>query len=231
VPREYQHRVLFLGILGALVLRGLMIGVGVGLIAHYHWVLYLFGAFLIFTAARVAFMAERPPDPEHDPIVRLARRFLPLTANYHGHRFLAIENGRRVLTPLALALLLIEVSDVVFAVDSIPAVFAVTADPFLVFTSNIMAILGLRALYFAISGLIHRFRYMKVSLAIILAVVGLKMLGGRWLKPFVGDYLSFYLLGLIALIFAGGIVASLFARRPQADVREPALPVPDEVRL
>jgi tellurite resistance protein TerC len=215
VPGELQHRVLFLGILGALVLRGAMIVVGVELIAHYHWVIYVFGAFLLITAVRLLFLPERPPDPAHDPIVRLVRRFLPLTPRYDGHRFLTRENGRRVLTPLALALILIETSDVVFAVDSVPAVFAITADPFLVFSSNVLAILGLRSLYFAIAGLLRKFRYLKVSLAIILAVVGAKMLAGHWLKPYVGPNLSFYLLGLIALIFMAGIIVSILKPLPE----------------
>ncbi|HSU66555.1 MAG TPA: TerC/Alx family metal homeostasis membrane protein [Tepidisphaeraceae bacterium] len=209
VPPAYQHRLLMWGILGAMFLRGLMIGVGVELIQHYHWVLYVMGGFLLITGGRLLFLPEDPPDPSKDPILRLARKLLPLTPRYDGLKFLTIENGRRVLTPLFLALVLVETGDAIFAVDSVPAVFGVTADPLLVYTSNIMAILGLRALYFALAGLIDRFRYMKVSLAIILLVVGAKMIGRHWIRAAVGDYASFYLLGLIALILGAGILASI----------------------
>jgi tellurite resistance protein TerC len=209
VPPEQQHRVLLWGILGAMAMRGLMIGVGVELIRHYHWVLYLFGAFLLITGLRLLVVRERPPDPAHNIIVRLARRFLPLTPRYEGGRFLTWENGRRVLTPLALALLLVETGDAVFAVDSIPAVFGITADPLLVYTSNIMALLGLRALYFALAGLLDRFHYLKVSLALILLLVGGKMLAAHWIHPLLGEYAVVVLLGLVAVILGGGVVASL----------------------
>ena len=218
VPAEFQHRVLFWGILGALVLRGLMIGIGTELIVHYHWVLYLFGAFLLLTAGRMLLLPERPPDPAHDPVFRIARRILPFTSAYHGPRFLGIENGRRMLTPLALALLLIETSDVVFAVDSVPAVFTVTADPLLVFTSNIFAILGLRSLYFALAGMVEKFHYLKAALAVVLAVVGLKMIGAHWIKQLAGEYGSLYLLIVVAALLIVGVGASLlFPQTPQAE--------------
>lgn len=218
VPPEFQHRVLFWGILGALALRGLMIGIGAELIVHYHWALYLFGGFLLLTAGRMLWLPERPPDPAHDPVFRLARRVFPFTSAYHGPHFLAIENGRKMLTPLLLCLLLIETSDVVFAVDSIPAVFTVTADPFLVFTSNIFAILGLRSLYFALAGMVEQFRYLKVSLALVLAVVGLKMIGSPWINQLAGRYGSLYLLIVVAALLLLGIAASLlFAQRHDAD--------------
>ena len=227
VPAEFQHRVLFWGILGALVLRGLMIGIGTELIAHYHWVLYLFGGFLLLTAGRMLFLPERPPDPSHDPVFRLARRVLPFTSAYHGPHFLGIENGRRMLTPLALCLLLIETSDVVFAVDSIPAVFTVTSDPFLVFTSNIFAILGLRSLYFALAGMVEKFHYLKASLALVLAVVGLKMIGAHWIKQLAGEYGSLYLLVVVAALLIVGIGASLlFPQRDSHIVRKPSGPTP-----
>jgi tellurite resistance protein TerC len=217
VPAEFQHRVLFWGILGALVLRGLMIGVGAELITHYHWVLYVFGAFLLITAGRMLFLPERPPDPARDPVFRLARRVLPFTSAFHGPHFLGIDNGRRMLTPLALALLLIETSDVVFAVDSVPAVFTVTADPFLVFTSNIFAILGLRSLYFALAGMVEKFHYLKVSLALVLAVVGLKMIGAHWIRQLAGEYGSLYLLIVVAALLMVGVAASvLFPNRNRA---------------
>jgi len=226
VPPEFQHRVLFWGIVGALALRGLMIGVGTELIVHYHWVLYLFGGFLIVTAVRMLFLPERPPDPARDPVFRLARRVLPFTSAYHGHHFLSIENGRRMLTPLALCLLLIETSDVVFAVDSIPAVFTVTADPFLVFTSNIFAVLGLRSLYFALAGMVEKFHYLKVSLALVLAVVGLKMIGAHWIKQLGGEYGSLYLLIVVGAFLVVGIGASLLFPRRETETIPRALPGP-----
>ena len=213
VPVEQQHKVLFWGILGALIARGVLIGVGVELIRHYHWVLYLFGAFLAFTGARLLAFPERPPDPSRDPVLRLVRRVLPFTSRYQGGRFLTIENGRRVLTPLALALILVETSDIVFATDSIPAVFSVTDDPLLIYTSNILAVLGLRSLYFALAGLLERFRHMKVSLAMILILAGGKMIAGRWFKQAAGEYASYYLLAVVALVLAAGIVASVVSRR------------------
>ena len=211
VPAALQHRVLMWGILGAMVLRGVMIGTGVELIIHYHWVLYVFGAFLLLTGTRLIFLPEAPPDPSHNPILHFARKLLRLTPRFDGAKFLTVENGRRVLTPLFLALILVETGDAIFAVDSVPAVFGVTADPLLVYTSNIMAILGLRALYFALAGLIDRFRYLKFSLALILIVVGGKMLARHWIHAAVGDYASFYLLGLIALLLGAGIVASILS--------------------
>jgi tellurite resistance protein TerC len=209
VPREQQHRVLLWGILGAMIMRGVMIGLGAELIRHYHWVVYVFGAFLLLTGIRLLALPDHPPDPAHSFVVRLARRLLPLTPRYHGGRFLTIENARRVLTPLALAVLLVETGDAMFAVDSIPAVFGVTADPLLVYTSNIMALLGLRALYFALAGLLSRFHYLKVSLAVILLLVGAKMLAAHWIHPLLGEYAVLVLLGLVAVILGAGVVASL----------------------
>jgi tellurite resistance protein TerC len=222
IPPQYQHRVLLWGILGAMVLRGIMIGLGVGLVQHYRWVLYLFGAFLLITGLRLLLMKDKPPDPSHNPILRFARRWLPLTPNFNGGKFLTIENGRRLLTPLALALLLVESGDAIFAFDSIPAVFGVTADPLLAYTSNIMAILGLRSLYFALAKLIEKFRYMKWSLALILVVVGAKMMARHWIHQAVGDYASLYLLGLVALLLGAGIVGSILfgVAETDAETRE-----------
>jgi tellurite resistance protein TerC len=157
VPSEHQHRVLFWGVLGALVMRGAMIGLGAELIARHHWVLYVFGGFLLITAARLLFAGKREPDPGRQGISRLLRRWLPVTERFHGPKFAVRQSGRWMLTPLALALLMVEVTDAVFAVDSIPAIFAITADPFLVFASNVFAILGLRSLYFALAGMLQRF--------------------------------------------------------------------------
>jgi tellurite resistance protein TerC len=211
VPPHQQHRVLFWGIFGAMLLRGVMIGVGVELILHYHWVLYIFGAFLLFTGTRLLFISEKPPDPAHNLVMRIARRILPFTNEYHDGRFSIVKNGSRMLTPLALALILIETSDVVFATDSIPAVFAVTADPLLVFTSNIFAVLGLRTLYFALAGLLEKFHYLKVSLALILIIVGGKIFAAHWLKLALGEYPTLYLLATIAVLLIAGVVASVLS--------------------
>lgn len=213
VPAQYQHRVLFWGILGALVMRGAMILLGATLISRYHWILYLFGAFLVFTAWRMLASKDDPENIAESPVIRWVRRFFPVTPTYHEQHFSIIQNGRRVLTPLAVALVLVETTDLVFAVDSIPAIFAITTDPFIVFTSNVFAILGLRSLYFALAGAIDKFRYLKVSLAAILGVVGIKMLVADLLKEYIGPNFNFYLLGLVALILAGGVVASIIAAR------------------
>ncbi len=211
VPQQFQHRVLFWGILGALVMRGVMIVAGASLVARYHWVLYLFGAFLVFTAIRL-FMArdtsgnEPPPEPA---VLRLIQRWVPITTAYHGSRFSVRLDGRVFLTPLAVALVFIETTDLVFAVDSIPAIFAITADPFIIFTSNVFAILGLRSLYFALAGAIEKFRYLRASLAVILAIVGMKMLTADLLKHWVGPSANFYLLGVVVAILSVGIIVSM----------------------
>ena len=176
VPLNMQHRVLFWGILGAVVLRGLMILFGVALINRFDWVTYLFGAFLLYSAMRMLMLRQETVEPGDNPLVRLARRWLPMTDRYHGNHFVVKVDGRWVATPLLLALLLVESSDVMFAVDSIPAVFAVTRDPFIIFTSNIFAILGLRSLYFVLAAYMERFRYLKHALVFVLAYVGVKMI-------------------------------------------------------
>jgi tellurite resistance protein TerC len=216
VPPQYQHRVLFWGILGALVMRGAMIGIGASLVARYHWVLYIFGAFLVFTAVRMLFAGPDHEAPEEAAIVRFVRRHFPVTDKYHDQKFVVRENARRMLTPLAVALVLVETTDLVFAVDSIPAIFAITADPFLVFTSNVFAILCLRSLYFGLAGLIEKFRYLKISLAVILGVVGIKMLAATKLKAIIGANLNIWLLLLIALILAAGAAASMLYK-PRAE--------------
>jgi tellurite resistance protein TerC len=217
VPLMYQHRVLFWGILGALVMRGTMIGVGAQLVARYHWILYLFGAFLIFTGIRMLFSNSAAQEEDVESwVTRWLRRHFPVTDRFHEQHFLVELNGRKFLTPLAVALVLVETTDLIFAVDSIPAIFAITADPFLVFTSNVFAILCLRSLYFGLAGLIDKFRYLKVSLALVLALVGVKMLAGKWIKAWLGDDANFWLLGVIFLILIGGGVASaLVDRRTQ----------------
>jgi len=236
VPPIYQHRVLFWGVLGALVMRGVMIVVGAKLIAEFHWILYVFGVFLIITGVKMLVMKTDHTDPNQNIVVRLVRRLWPVTARFHGEYFFVragspasekaelpgaeapidevvarTRPGTFMLTPLGLALVMVETTDLIFAVDSIPAIFAITADPFLVFTSNVFAILGLRSLYFALAGMINKFRYLKISLALILLLVGLKMLTVQWLKELVGKNFNFYLLGVVLAVLAAGVIASIIA--------------------
>ena len=181
VPKICHHRVLFYGILGALAMRGVFIGLGALLLAKFAWIIYIFGALLIVTGIRMVFKQDEEFDGEKNPIVRVVRRFVPLSASYHGKNFFTVENGRRLATPLLLVLVLIEFTDLIFAVDSIPAIFGVTQDPFLVFTSNIFAVLGLRTLYFLLASVVDRFYLLKYGLAAVLTFVGAKMLGQHWL--------------------------------------------------
>jgi len=176
VPAQYQHRVLFWGILGALLMRGVMIAAGAALVQRFQWTLYLFGVFLVITGFKMLFVRDQGVRPEKNLLVRGARKFFPVSPEFHGQKFLARLDGRRVLTPLALVLLVVETTDLVFALDSIPAIFAVTTKPFIVFTSNVFAILGLRSLYFLLAGAIGYFRYLKVGLSVVLVFVGVKML-------------------------------------------------------
>jgi tellurite resistance protein TerC len=238
VPAMYQHRVLFWGIVGALLMRGAMIAVGVELIHRFAWIIYVFGGFLILTGIRMLLADEGQSDPGRNPLVRLARRMMSVTEHYHGERFFVrggsaashepevpgaavlpdhvadtARAGALLATPLFLALIMIEVSDLIFAVDSIPAIFAITADAFLVFTSNVFAILGLRSLYFALSGMIQRFHYIKFALAFVLILVGIKMLTHVWLKALLGAHFNLYLLGAVLTILAAGVVASLLLPR------------------
>lgn len=214
VPAKYQHRVLFWGILGALVMRGAMIGLGAQLVSRYHWILYLFGVFLVYTALKMLWSkSDESADPDEALVMRLVRKVFPVCNDYRESHFMVREGGVLMLTPLAVALVLVETTDLIFAVDSIPAIFAITTDPFIVFTSNVFAILGLRSLYFALAGAIQKFRYLKVSLAAILGLVGVKMLAAEWLKDVVGPNFNFYLLGIVALILATGVVASIIVTR------------------
>jgi tellurite resistance protein TerC len=226
VPAIYQHIV-----------------VGAALIAEFHWILYVFGGFLIITALKMFFLKTENMDPNQNIIIRMTRKLFPVTSHYHGEHFLVragspasqesevpgspvepdeavsrIKPGTLMLTPLALALVMVETTDLIFAVDSIPAIFAITADPFLVFTSNVFAMLGLRSLYFALAGMLTNFKYLKPALAMVLLVVGVKMLTAKWLKEVLGDYFNFYLLGAVLLILAVGIVASLWVRSSEAKV-------------
>jgi tellurite resistance protein TerC len=213
IPDRFQHRVLFWGILGAMAFRGVMIAAGAALVDRYQWLLYVFGGFLLFTAARLLLAGKESDEPGKNRVLKFARKWLPFSAELHGQRFIARINGRWLLTPLALALIAVETTDVIFAVDSIPAIFAITTDPFLVFTSNIFALLGLRSLYFALAGMMATFAYLKVSLAAVLALIGGKMLAGHWLEDMIGPKHNLWLLLAVVGILAVGVIASLVARR------------------
>lgn len=204
VPKNAQHRVLFYGILGALVMRGAFILAGSALISRFHWVLYIFGALLIITGFRMALRSDDSFDGDQNKIVRALRRILPLAGQYNDARFTVIEAGRRLATPLLLVLMLVEVTDLIFAIDSIPAIFGVTTDPFLVYTSNIFAVMGLRSLYFLIAAVVDRFHLLKYGLAVILCFVGFKMLGENWFEIDVALSLA-----IILSVLAISIVASL----------------------
>jgi tellurite resistance protein TerC len=204
VPAAFQHRVLFWGVLGALVMRAVFIFAGAALLARFHWVMYGFGAILVITAYRLLTLPDEGIQPEKNPVYRLLRRFVPATSEYHGGRFTVVQNGKRYATPLLVVLILLEWTDLVFAVDSIPAIFAITSDPFIVFTSNIFAILGLRSLFFLLQGVIGKFHLLKPALAAVLLFVGAKMLLVDFVKlPIV---LS---LGVVAGLIAAGVIASL----------------------
>ena len=211
VPAEYQRRVLIYGVIGAIAMRAAMILAGAWLVQEFHWILYLFGAFLVVTGIKMLTFAEVVPDLNRNPLLGWIKRRLPLTLDYRGEKFWVTENGVRAFTPLFLVLVMIELSDLIFAVDSIPAIFAITTDPFIVFTSNIFAILGLRAMYFMLAGMAERFHLLKYGLAIVLLFVGTKMLIVDYYKIPVG--LS---LGIVGLIIAGFVFASLWATRKRA---------------
>lgn len=225
VPAELQHRVLFWGVLGAIALRAVMIGAGAALVAEFHWILYIFGAFLVLTGIKMLFAGEGHSDPAQNPLVRWVKRHIPVTDRYHGERFLIrLEDGRRMATPLLLALVTVEAADVIFAVDSIPAIFAVTTDPFIVFTSNIFAIMGLRSLYFALAGIVPRFVYLKHGLSLVLVVIGAKMLANAWAGEKVVP--TEWALGVTFLLVGGSIVLSLLRTRPQAKAGDSLSPAP-----
>ena len=198
----YQHKVLFWGIIGALVMRAFFIAAGVALINTFHWVIYIFGAFLIFIAVRIAFEKEKEIHPEKNPVLRLFRRFMPVTENYIEGNFFIKNNKKLYATPLFVVLLVIETTDVIFAVDSIPAILAITTDPFIVYTSNVFAILGLRALYFALAGIMELFHFLNIGLAIILAFVGVKMLLSKFYEIPVSVALGVVILTLVITIIA-----------------------------
>ncbi|CUX13450.1 MULTISPECIES: TerC family protein [Rhizobium/Agrobacterium group] len=225
IPRQYQHRVLLWGILGVIILRGIMIAGGAAIVENFHWVLYLFAAFLVFTGLKMLFSSDHDEaDIGNNRILKFLRSRLPVTEKLHGEKFFVKETDaatgklKTFVTPLFLALIMVEIADLIFAVDSIPAIFAITTDPFIVYTSNIFAILGLRALYFALAALIHRFAYLKYALAAVLVFVGSKifvadMLGIAKIPPAVS-------LGVTVAILATGIVGSLIATRKEAKAIE-----------
>jgi tellurite resistance protein TerC len=205
VSDQYQYKVLFWGILGALIMRGLFIGIGAALISLFHWVIYIFGGFLIITGIRMGMAGDKQIEPEKNPVLRLVRKILPISKSYaDGHFFTRID-GRLFATPLLVVLIVVETTDVVFAVDSIPAIFGITLDPFVVYSSNVFAILGLRAMYFAIAGLMDMFHYLKYGLAAILSFVGVKMLISAWY-----DMPDMLALGIIAALMALSILLSIF---------------------
>ena len=226
IPRQYQHRVLLWGILGVIVLRGVMIAAGASIVENYHWVLYFFAAFLVFSGVKMLLAADHDYDVAANPVLKYLRRHLPVTETLREERFFVREADksgklRTFVTPLFLALVMVELADVIFAVDSIPAIFAITTDPFIVYTSNIFAILGLRALYFALSALIHRFAYLKYALALVLIFIGSKifiadMLGLAKIPPLVS-------LGVTVGILAAGIFGSLWATRNEGKTGSTAL--------
>ncbi|WP_325947754.1 TerC family protein [Pseudomonas putida] len=219
IPREFQHRVLFWGIMGVIVLRAIMIGLGAALIAQFSWILYCFGAFLVFTGVKMLFArVDHAPDLENNRFVKYLRRHLRITKELHGQRFLVRlpeASGKRMLwvTPLFLALILIECADLVFAVDSVPAIFAITQDPFIVYTSNIFAILGLRALYFALAAMISRFIYLKYALALVLVFIGSKI----FLHDVVGKVPAEISLSVTIGLLIGGVLLSLWKTRASAN--------------
>jgi tellurite resistance protein TerC len=228
VPAQYQHRVLFWGILGALVMRGVFIGLGAALLARFEWIIYIFGALLVITGVRMAMKQDEEFEGDKNPVVKFVRRIFPLTDGYRGKEFFVVENGKRYATPLFLVLVLVEATDLIFAVDSIPAIFGITRDPFLVFTSNIFAIMGLRSLFFLLAHVVTKFHLLKYGLAIILTFVGVKMMIEHWVH--IPILLSLgVVLGVLALSIIGslmwpkayqpseGTTGSVFGRLPPSE--------------
>jgi tellurite resistance protein TerC len=209
VPKMYQHRVLFWGVLGAIAMRAIFIGLGAALVSRFHWIMYVFGAILIYTGFKLMKEGDAEPHPEKNPLYKFARKLMPATPEYHGSSFFVMKEGRRYATPLFLVLIAIEATDVVFAVDSIPAIFAISTDPFIVYTSNIFAILGLRAMYFLLAGVIDKFHFLKYGLAVVLLFVGVKMIIAEWYKVSIG-----WSLGIIAGVLTFSVLASVIWPKP-----------------
>jgi tellurite resistance protein TerC len=211
VEPRFQHRVLFWGILGALVMRGAMIGLGVALISRFEWVLYLFGAFLVYAGAKMILHRDAEVHPERNPVLRWARKFLPVTKGYEGQKMFVRAEGVWRVTPLFLVLLVVETTDLAFALDSIPAVFGVTRDPFIVYTSNVFAILGLRAFYFLLAGVLPYFRYLGTGLSLVLIFIGAKMLGEHWVQ--IPTHISLFVVGATLSV---AVIASIVAAQAEA---------------
>lgn len=227
VPANYQHRVLFWGILGALIMRGTLIVVGAALIERFEWIIYIFGAFLIFTGIRMGISKEETDvHPEGNVIVRLFRRIMPVTKESHGDRFFIRQAGRLAATPLFIVLLIVESTDLIFAVDSIPAIFAVTRDPFIVYTSNVFAILGLRSLYFLLSGVMDKFYYLKLGLAVILTFVGVKMLLSHTAFAIRIEYSLLVIIGVLATAVVASLIRSRRIERQEVSETVSAEPAP-----
>jgi tellurite resistance protein TerC len=209
VPKHVHHTVLFWGVLSAIVFRAIFIVLGAALVAQFQWILYLLGAFLVFTAIKLAVQGETEVHPERNPFITFARRFMPVTPDYEGSRFFVRKKGRNFMTPLFLVLLMIETTDIAFATDSIPAIFAITRDTFIIYTSNIFAVLGLRSLYFVVAGFMKQFHYLKYGLSVVLGFIGIKMLIEHWLHiPIM--YSIFVIFGVIAI----SVLASLLPHAP-----------------
>jgi len=205
IPSKYQHRVLFYGILGALIFRCVFIAMG-SILIQYYWVVILFGVFLIVTGIKVLLAPEKPVEPDKNPVLKLLKKFLPVSPQLDGQKFFTHHNGVRMATPLLVALILVEISDIVFAVDSVPAIFAITKEPLIVFTSNIFAILGLRAMFFLLAGVVHKFRFLKYGLGLVLVFVGLKMV---WLNQVFGGHFPIgWSLAIISTLIGGSILVS-----------------------
>lgn len=218
VPPQYQHRVLFWGIIGALFMRAGMIFAGSALIKQFHWIIWVFGGFLILTGIKMATTRSESIDPNKNPVVRLFRKVMPVSDTYDGQRFFTRQNGIRMATPLFLVLVMVETTDLIFAVDSIPAIFAVTQDPFIVYTSNVFAILGLRSLYFVLGGMMHLFHYLKLGLALVLVFVGIKMILPDASQALIGSQLKIATpisLGVVAGIITVAVIASIVRARRQ----------------
>lgn len=210
VPEKYQHKVLFWGVLGALVLRAALIAIGSVMVAKFGWIIYIFGAFLIYTGFKMAFQNQTEIHPEKNFVIKAFKKFFPVTSEYHNGKFFVIQNLKRYATPLFVVLIAIEFTDLVFAFDSIPAIFAVTNDPFIIYTSNIFAILGLRALYFALAGIMNKFHYLQVGLSVILIFIGIKMLIVELYKIPIGISL-----GVIAFVLTASVIFSLLKTRTE----------------
>jgi tellurite resistance protein TerC len=224
VPPQFQHRVLFWGILGALVMRGAMIAAGAALIREFHWVLYVFGVFLVFTGVKMLFAGEQTIEPEKNPVLQIVRKFFPVTKNFEGRKFFSRLDKRFALTPLALVLVLVETTDLIFAVDSVPAVFSITKNAFIVFTSNVFAILGLRSMYFLLAGALGYFRYLKIGLSVVLIFVGVKMLLDphdhlpKWFQIEIPTNISLMIVGTVVLIAI--VLSTMVAEREKRTARQ-----------